>query len=389
MQQPTSPASKFSLALDILIGVALAVLVMAVARSLQPTLIGLLNDDANYMLFAKALATGEGYVNLHYPNNPPAARFPIGFPALLAAVIYGAGSIQAEVARALWVPIIAFGLYIAACYGYFRRQARLAVWLALPLTLCLPFTWTMLQLSNSIMTDILFAFLGLVCIVWMERLWKREGDSASWLPWLAVGLFIGFTCLFRYAGGTLLLALALTCLASRRWKPLASATAGFGLVFGTWLLFRTVTGGGETYVTEYTQRLPDIPAMIVAFREATTPLLAQSLPGLFVPQLTRTLHLGGLIGGTLLSIVMLFGTIRWFRGPRPHETPLPAAYIIVSLPLVLLWQLGFLYLGADLLSRLLIPIAPFLFLAFGRGVQEFAGLFTTRPRPWQALAAVG
>jgi hypothetical protein len=389
MQHPTPPARQFPLALDILIGVALAILVMAVARHLQPTLVGLLNDDANYMLFAKALATGEGYVNLHYPNNPPAARFPIGFPALLAAVIYGAGSVQAEVARALWVPIAASGAFVGACYWYFRSRAHLPFWMAILVTLCLPFTWTVLQLSFSIMTDILFALLGLVCIAWMEHLWKREGGTTSWKPWLMVGLFIGVTCLFRYAGGTLLMALVLACLAARKWKPMVSATVGFGLVFGTWLLFRTLTGGGESYVSEYSQRLPDLGAMIVAFRDATTPLLAQSIPGLFVPQLTRNPYLVGLIGGTLLSVVVLFGTLRWFRSPRAHETPLPAAYIIVSLPLILLWQLGFLYLGADLLSRLLIPIAPFIFLAFGRGAQELAAMVTARALPWKALALAG
>jgi hypothetical protein len=389
MQLPSLPSRKFPPALDIMIGAALAFLVMAVARGLQPSLIGLLNDDANYMLFAKALATGQGYVNMHYPNNPPAARFPIGFPALLAAVIYGAGSIQAEVARAMWVPIVSLGLFIGTCYWYFRSRAHLPVWLALPLTLCLPFTWTVLQLSFSIMTDMLFALFGLLCILWMEHLWRREGGTASWKPWLAVGLFIGVTCLFRYAGGTLLMALILTCLAARKWKPMVSATAGFGLVFGAWLLFRTLTGGGESYIAEYSQRLPDVAAMIVALQDATTPLLAQSLPGLFVPQLARDRHVLGLVGGTLMAIIVLFGTLRWFRSPRPWETPLPAAYLIVSLPLMLLWQLSFLYLGSDLLSRLLIPITPFVFLAFGRGVQELAAMITTRALPWNAIAAVG
>lgn len=388
MQPPSSPPSKLPLALDVIIGAALAVLVMAIARSFQPTLIGLLNDDANYMLFAKALATGQGYVNMHYPGNPPAARFPIGFPALLAMVIYGAGSIQAEVARALWVPLVATGLFTGVTYWYFRRRARLPFWIALLLTLCIPFNWAFLQLSYSIMADVLFALFGLVCIAWMERLWAREGGTAQWKPWLAVGLFIGFTCLFRYAGATLLFALALTCLSARRWKPVASATVGFAVVFGAWLLFRTLTGGGESYVTEYSQRLPSVSAMIIALREATTPLLAHSMPGLFVPQLGNASTLVGLIVGCAISVVVLFGTLRWFRSPRPGETPLAAAYLIVSLPLILMWQLSFLYLGADLLNRLLIPITPFLFLAFGRGAQELMAMVTPRALPWNALATV-
>lgn len=388
MQLPSSPPTKFPLALDILIGVALAVLVMAVARSLQPTLVGLINDDANYLLYAKALATGQGYVNLHWPGNPPAARYPIGFPALLAAVIYGAANVQAEIARALWVPLLASGAFTGASYWYFRRRARVPVWIAIMLTLCLPFTWATLQLSFSIMTDILFALMGLLGIAWMERLWKREGGSDPWAPWLAVGLFIGFTCLFRYAGATLLLALVLACLPARKWKPVVAASLGFGLVFGAWLLFRNLTGGGESYVAEYSQRLPDFAAMMAAVRDAVTPLLAQSMPGLFVPYLARTSHVVGLIGGVLVSIVVLFGTLRWFRSPRAWETPLPAAYIIVSLPLLLLWQLGFLYLGADLLNRLLIPIAPFVFLAFGRGAQELAAMATPRALPWKVVATV-
>jgi hypothetical protein len=387
VMQP-SARSKLTLAMDIFIGLALALLVMALARSVQPALIGLYNDDSNYMLFGKALATGQGYVNLHIPGNPPAARFPIGFPAILAAVMYGAGSVQAEVQRVLWVPIAFTGMFMASCYWYYRAHARLPAWIALMVALCLPFTFVAFQLSYSIMADIPFAALCVVCIAWMERVWRREGGEAAWKSWLAIGLFIGLICLVRYAGGTLLMALALTCLAAWRWKPLVASTVGFGLVFGAWQLFRAMTGGGESYISEYGQRLPDVAALIVALREATTPLLANSLPGLFVPHLAFGTTLTGLLAGCLIATLILFGTLRWFRSPRPGETPLAAAYIIVSLPLVLLWQLSFLYLGSDLLSRLLIPVAPFLFLAFGRGVQEAVALVTRRALPWKTLATL-
>lgn len=60
---------------------ALGVLALLLHRSLVP---GILHDDGVYLLLARALAEGHGYVYLGVPGHPPAAKFPPLYPTLLA-----------------------------------------------------------------------------------------------------------------------------------------------------------------------------------------------------------------------------------------------------------------------------------------------------------------
>ena len=61
---------------------ALAVAVLTVT----PWPVGVFQDDAIYVVLAKALATGEGFRMTNLPGAPHATHFPPGYPLLLAAL---------------------------------------------------------------------------------------------------------------------------------------------------------------------------------------------------------------------------------------------------------------------------------------------------------------
>src|SRR6266699_2678187 len=63
---------------------ALAVAAGVAAIDLRP--VGILHDDAMYVILARSLATGQGFRYLNLPGSPPATHFPPGYPALLAVL---------------------------------------------------------------------------------------------------------------------------------------------------------------------------------------------------------------------------------------------------------------------------------------------------------------
>src|SRR5438477_8462030 len=50
--------------------------------------VGVVHDDAMYVILARSLATGQGFRYLNLPGAPPATHFPPGYPALLALITW-------------------------------------------------------------------------------------------------------------------------------------------------------------------------------------------------------------------------------------------------------------------------------------------------------------
>ena len=73
--------------LDYGIAVVLAIVVLILGSwRLVPRVSGVFHDDAIYVATAKALADGQGYRLINLPDAPHQTKFPILYPALLAAI---------------------------------------------------------------------------------------------------------------------------------------------------------------------------------------------------------------------------------------------------------------------------------------------------------------
>src|SRR5438132_657505 len=48
--------------------------------------VGIVHDDAMYVILARSLATGHGFRFLNLPGMPAATHFPPGYPAFLALI---------------------------------------------------------------------------------------------------------------------------------------------------------------------------------------------------------------------------------------------------------------------------------------------------------------
>ena len=49
--------------------------------------VGSYQDDARYIIVAKALSSGHGFSLINFPGNVPETNYPPGFPLLLAPLI--------------------------------------------------------------------------------------------------------------------------------------------------------------------------------------------------------------------------------------------------------------------------------------------------------------
>ncbi|MFP5503053.1 MAG: hypothetical protein ACLGIN_11230, partial [Candidatus Sericytochromatia bacterium] len=245
---PQPRTSRTRLAIETVLVIALAVAAAIAARWLVlDGVIGELNDDAVYAMYARALLDGLGYVDTAMPEPLPATRYPIGFPALLALIMAGAGSIEVMIERLQWVGPLTMALTIAAVAVYFRREARLPLFFALAGASLLALHPLTFALGTLVISDWVFTLASLPVIVFLDR--KLRGDRPALGAFALGGALIAALCMLRYIGATLLVALVLVLLWQRRFKQAAAAAAGFVAAMAPWWIFRAMSGGEEYHST--------------------------------------------------------------------------------------------------------------------------------------------
>ena len=353
----------------LLILMLLGLLSFLLHQERMPGLIGLLNDDALYANYAKALLTGQGYVMLNIPTHPPAIRYPILFPAFLTIVMAGARSLHEQINRLQWVPPISASAFVGLCYFYFRKQMRWSLALALLAGLLIALHPELFFLGTNLLSDLPYSVLMLGAIMLIESSLKTPSGRTRWM---VAGLLVAAVCLTRYAGAVLLVSVLLILIQQRRLQALRWFIGTFGLIFLPWLLFRYVTHE-HYYLTEYQNGVPhDLTSFFHVASFLSSDLLSNSLPGMLVPWVFSSRGIGVLALGTLLSMVILLGTVAWIRRPNPEETPLPGLLIVLTIAASLVWGIGFPKQDDAFLSRMLLTVSPFLLIACMRGFSEIA-----------------
>jgi hypothetical protein len=347
--------------------------------------VGVTRDDGEYLAYALALLAGLGFVDPADPALPPAARYPIGYPLLLAAVLRLAPE---PIPAALALGPICLAVSLLAGWHLMHRVGGLPPWAATALTALGALDVTRHEFAATTRSDVPFAALAALALLVLERPLRepRPGDGPRWL-W--GGLLVGSATLVRSAGWALVLALAWAAWRRGRLREAWPAAVPIVLLVGGWSAWDAARGA-PSYGSTFAATMPEgVAAWLTRAGMVLGQLLGGDLAACLWPLkgLDSPLTVGVSV---LLALAALAGTARWLWRPSAFApgTELVAAFAAATVAIDVVWSLGFVQFAPGVQARFLFPAAPGLAIAaWGLGRLAWS------ERPWStgrrtALAAV-
>jgi hypothetical protein len=211
---------------------ALVTLTIGLA-TMTPDLIGVFFDDAIYVLVAKGIAEGQGYVYPQLPGTPPAIHYPPVWPGLLALVWKLGPSFPANLPllkaiNPVLLALAAFGGSIVA-----GRMLQLPAWMAAGAVLAATASIPMHVLTNVLLSEPIFIAL-LFPALWVAERARADG---GWRLAVLAGLCGGLLVLTRTIAGAYVIATGLALLWERRWRETAVYGAVVAACIAPWQYF--------------------------------------------------------------------------------------------------------------------------------------------------------
>jgi hypothetical protein len=366
--------------------------------------VGVVHDDAMYVILARSLASGEGYRFLNLPGAPAATHFPPGYPAVLAAVSFVAPAFPASVVvfKVLNALFLAVAAVLVARFARARVvDARWALGLGTASALSIP----LLVLGSMVLSEPLFLALLLALLPALESFADHRGGARRAL---LLGAAIAGCTLVRTHGIVLLPAVVLMLAARRRWRDAALVSAAAAACLLPWQLWSAahsgrlpapLLGNYDSYASWWMRGFRVMgPGMVPATLAKTIPETLEMLAVLFSP-----LRAGMARTATLLALAALAITGAWsMRRRLPVTLLFLAGYIVIVLvwpfnpsrfvwgiwPLLLLVVVAGAHAAAAFPSRLALParaalLAAFAWVAVGYGAYELRG---ARGAWWSSIA---
>jgi len=354
---------------------------------------GMYVDDAWYVMFAQAIASGQGYHLINAPTPEMAAALPSsppGFALVLALVTAFTPAFPANVVYLKVVSIVAMlGVGVMAAVYYRDRSTPVpfAIALALVVVLTPAFVWLA---TSTVMSEPLYTLAQLAAVVFIARQRPVLGGVAA-----------AAAVLIRSAGLPLLVAAVAWYLVRRERRRAVLFLATAVVLILPWALYaranatplaqRLAHGGAHvfTYSEQFWMRRAgdiqsgqittgDLPARAA---DSLFDIFGRDVGAIVLPELYRsptesgeeTLSVGGerstistgsmgntlgtMVVSGLLGALALIGFIaRWRRGAGVAEYFVPLALV----PIVIFPHWAF---------RLVLPLTPFLYDYLVAGVQ--------------------
>ncbi len=212
------------------------------------TQLSTIGDNAQFVVLAKALATGEGYREINSPHQPFHRKYPIGFPLLLAA-FYPVFTLHP-----LGYKIVIFLISLVGMWLLYRWFEDEPVTLFFPFLLSITLNLKIHEYNSLILSETPFLTAVALGFVWFRK-WERHPQLGYFL--LGLGSF-GMAYYLRSVGVVLFPAVIIYLLVHRRYR-----WAGIGLLcslllltpWQIWLLIH----GGSNYLQQLMMRNPYSP----------------------------------------------------------------------------------------------------------------------------------
>ena len=149
--------------------IAIALTLAAALVAIDPLPIGVFYDDAQYLILAKALASGDGYRFVNLPGAPAATHFPPGYPLLLALLWKISPRFPENVALFKLANALLLAVLAAGTFRFARRGLGLPSAVALVATLAGTTAIPTLVLSSSVMSEPLFLAVLIPLLAFVDR----------------------------------------------------------------------------------------------------------------------------------------------------------------------------------------------------------------------------
>jgi hypothetical protein len=296
---------------------------------------GSFDDDAAYVLVAKAFASGVGLTGRLPAGYPLVGAYPPGFGALLAPIAWLAPGL-------VWLyrllPLVCFVAVFPLTWVWFERHdIRLADRAVVLLLLAL--SPVLATFATMVMPETVFVVLFLLLMLVAKR-WSADPRVLSWwaggtvllasgLLWLkeaAVGMVIGLGCWF---------------LIRRAWKKAAISALGPALLFSPVLVARAVVHSpliGSRYSTDLGVGSGGVVHRLVhVVPHSIAALVETALPLSVVPTGVSPLPTHGPVGLILdvvawtLPALVALGLYVWIRDHWDLTVPLVCVYVLETL----------------------------------------------------------
>ncbi|MHB1298009.1 MAG: hypothetical protein ACYC0B_05705 [Gemmatimonadaceae bacterium] len=315
--------------------VAAAIVLTAALLTMTSDPIGVFYDDAIYLLTAKALAEGQGYVYATLPGTPPAIHYPPLWPAILAVAWKVGPAFPGNVAwlkliNPIFIAVAAAGMTVAG-----RRAFGMPWWLALAATVIAFVSVPVLVLTNVLLSEPLFMLLLVPTLLVAER-FVREGGAR----WAAAAAAMAATIVLgRTIAGVVVIATVMVLLLDRRWRDVVVYCAVTAVLLLPWQM--TVWGAAGAFPDELRGSYgPYLEWVMDGYREGGWPFLrdvivrniedAWRMLGIFVSPLLRGPVRQAFAGGALALLVAGLALLWTRRGMRVTALSV-AGYIAVVL----------------------------------------------------------
>lgn len=236
--------------------------------------VGVMYDDAMYVMLARSLATGQGYRVLNVPGHPAATHFPPGYPAVLAAVSWLAPEFPASVAVFKALNAIFLGIAALLVTVLARRVVgeRWALALGLTSAVSIP----LLILGSMVLSEPLFLALLLAVLVRLESFVDQPSGSRDAV---ILGVAIAACSLVRAHGVVLIPAASLVLLWRGRRRDAVIVSAAAVLCLLPWQLWSArhsgrlptpLLGSYDSYAGWWLRGVREMGPMMVAHTVAKT-----------------------------------------------------------------------------------------------------------------------
>lgn len=314
-------------------------------------------DNALYLILGKSIISGQGFRDIHKPNQPAHTAVPPGFPFLM-----GIGQLLFNnnfVAIKFIILLFSIGSLIIV---YYLLRHYLAQDYLLPL---LVFTTIplYLQYSFALLSEIPFLFVGLLSFYLLELALKKESLTLL----IASAVVVVSSYYMRAAGIAFIFAFATYFLVKRKFKYLLIYLAIVSVLVLPWLIRNYLITKQNPYIDVLFVRNPyDLQSGKINISDFLNRVIANIkiyffyvLPQIYFPAITNKVILTLL--GTLLTIIVICGIVS------------PKGKTFLASIIGLVAYVAMLIVRPEVWSgdRFLLPVVPFILVYIFLGLKWF------------------